>query len=260
VSARLDKGVGGWSAAPYTWVVVPTYNEAETIERLVRSVLDELPPPRRVLVVDDASPDGTGQISARLAAELDDVEVLHRLGKLGLGPAYVAGFRSALGGGADLVVQMDADLSHDPVELPRLLAAAGADGGQGGEAPGADLVIGSRYVAGGRVTDWGAGRVAISRWGSRYARTVLGLEIQDMTSGFKCWRRAALECLDLGSVRSQGYAFQVEMTYRARLAGLRVVEVPITFHDRRIGASKMTGSIVAEAAWRIPAMRLRSDR
>jgi dolichol-phosphate mannosyltransferase len=231
-------------------VVVPTFNESETIERLVRAVLDELPPPRRVLVVDDSSPDGTGEIAARLAAKLVDVEVLNRPGKRGLGPAYVAGFRAALDGGAHLVVQMDADLSHDPVELPKLVAAARD----------ADLVIGSRYVSGGRVTDWGAGRVAVSRWGSRYARAVLGLEINDMTSGFKCWRRAALEAVDLDSVRSQGYAFQVEMTYRAQREGLRVVEVPITFRDRRVGESKMTGAIVAEAAWRVPAMRLRPRR
>jgi dolichol-phosphate mannosyltransferase len=238
------------NTAPHTWVVVPTFNEAETIERLVRAVLEELPQSRRVLVVDDLSPNGTGEIVARLAAELDDVDVLHRPGKRGLGPAYVAGFRSALSAGAELVVQMDADFSHDPAELPKLLAAARH----------ADLVIGSRYVSGGRVTDWGPGRVAISRWGSRYARAVLGLEIQDMTSGFKCWRCTALEQLDLGAVRSQGYAFQVEMTYRAQQAGLRVVEVPITFRDRRVGDSKMTGSIVAEAAWRVPALRLRVRR
>lgn len=238
------------NTAPHTWVVVPTFNEAETIERLVRAVLDELPQSRRVLVVDDLSPDGTGEIVARLATELDDVDVLHRPGKRGLGPAYVAGFRAALDRCADVVVQMDGDLSHDPAELPSLLAAARD----------ADLVIGSRYVSGGRVTDWGPGRVAISRWGSRYARTVLGLEIHDMTSGFKCWRRAALERVDLDAVRSQGYAFQVEMTYRAQRAGLRVVEVPITFRDRRVGDSKMTGSIVAEAAWRVPALRLRARR
>ena len=249
--------------APRTWVVVPTFNEAETIERLVRAVLDELPQSRRVLVVDDLSPDGTGEIVARLAAELDDVDVLHRPGKRGLGPAYVAGFRTALSAGAELVVQMDADFSHDPAEMPKLLAAIGGAGaagaGEAGDAR-AELAIGSRYVRGGRVTDWGPGRVAISRWGSRYARAVLGLEIRDMTSGFKCWRRAALEQLDLGAVRSQGYAFQVEMTYRAQQAGLRVVEVPITFRDRRVGDSKMTGSIVAEAAWRVPALRLRARR
>lgn len=238
------------STAPRIWVVVPTFNEADTIEPLIGAALDELPPSRRVLVVDDRSPDGTGEIAARLAARLADVEVLHRPGKLGLGPAYVAGFRAALNGGAELVVQMDADLSHDPAELPKLLAAMDH----------AELAIGSRYVSGGRVTDWGPGRVAISRWGSRYARAVLGLGIHDMTSGFKCWRRTALQEVDLDSVRSQGYAFQVEMTYRAQRAGLRLAEVPITFRDRRVGDSKMTASIVAEAAWRVPAMRLRPRR
>jgi dolichol-phosphate mannosyltransferase len=226
-------------------VLVPTYDEAETIEPLVRAVRDELPASRRVLVVDDASPDGTGEIAERLASEHEDTTVLHRPGKLGLGPAYRAGFCAALDGGAELVVQMDADFSHDPVELPRLLAATRD----------ADLVIGSRYVSGGRVTDWGPGRLAVSRWGSRYARTVLGLEIRDMTSGFKCWRREVLEAIDLGSVRSQGYAFQVEMTYRAHAAGFRVVEVPITFRDRRVGDSKMTGAIMLEAAWRVPLLR-----
>jgi len=238
------------SVVPATWVVVPTYNEAETIEPLVEAVRDALPQPRRVLVVDDSSPDGTGEIADRLAAQHADVSVLHRPGKRGLGPAYRAGFEAALEGGAELVVQMDADFSHDPAELPKLLAAAG----------GADLVIGSRYVSGGQVTDWGPGRRAISRWGSVYARAVLGLAIQDMTSGFKCWRRAALEAIDLASVDSQGYAFQVEMTFRAHAAGFKVVEVPITFRDRRVGDSKMTGAIVLEAAWRVPALRLGTRR
>jgi dolichol-phosphate mannosyltransferase len=245
------------SVSPPTWVVVPTYNEAETIERLVRAVLAELPPSRRVLVVDDSSPDGTGEIAEQLAGERDDVGVLHRPEKQGLGPAYVAGFEVALEGGAELIVQMDADFSHDPAELPELLAAAK---GAGAGAPRADLVIGSRYVPGGRVTDWGPARVGISRWGSRYARAVLGVEVRDMTSGFKCWRRAALEAIDLGSVNAQGYAFQVEMTFRAHAAGLRVVEVPITFRDRRVGESKMTGAIVLEAAWRVPALRVRVRR
>jgi dolichol-phosphate mannosyltransferase len=234
-------------AAPPTWVVLPTYDEAETIEPLVGAVRENVPGPRRVLVVDDSSPDGTGRIADRLAAEHEDVAVLHRAAKLGLGPAYVAGFRAALDGGARLIVQMDADFSHDPGELGRLIDAASD----------ADLVIGSRYVPGGRVTDWGSGRLAISRSGSRYARAMLGLEVHDMTSGFKCWRREALEEIGLDSVRSQGYAFQVEMTYRAHVAGFRVVEVPITFHDRRVGDSKMTGSIVLEAAWRVPLLRLR---
>jgi dolichol-phosphate mannosyltransferase len=229
------------------WVVLPTYNEAETIEPVVRATRDNLPASRRVLVVDDGSPDGTGDVAARLAAELDDVSVLHRAGKGGLGPAYIAGLGAALEGGAGLVVQMDADFSHDPAELPRLIAATDE----------ADLVVGSRYTEGGRVTDWGYGRVAISRWGSRYARMMLGIRVHDMTSGFKCWRRAALESIDVASIRSHGYAFQIEMTYRAREAGMRIVEVPITFRDRRVGESKMTGSIVLEAAMRVPRMRFR---
>ena len=232
------------------WVVLPTYNEAETIEPVVRAVREATPAPRRILVVDDSSPDGTGEIAGRLAAEHEDVSVLRRPRKLGLGPAYLAGFRVALDGGAGLVVQMDSDFSHDPAELGKLLEATRD----------ADLVIGSRYVPGGRVTDWGHGRLAVSRGGSRYARAVLGLDIQDMTSGFKCWRRDALEALELDTVRSQGYAFQVEMTYRACRAGFRVVEVPITFRDRRVGDSKMTGSIMLEAAWRVPALRLRGRR
>jgi dolichol-phosphate mannosyltransferase len=242
--ARTSSGL---SDASPTWVILPTYDEAETIEPLVDAVRENVPEPRRVFVVDDSSPDGTGEIADRLAAEHEDVAVLHRPAKLGLGPAYVAGFGAALRGGAQLIVQMDADFSHDPAELGRLIDAARD----------ADLVIGSRYVPGGRVTDWGAGRLAISRGGSRYARAMLGLDVHDMTSGFKCWRREALEEIGLDSVRSHGYAFQVEMTYRAHAAGFRVVEVPITFHDRRVGDSKMTGSIVLEAAWRIPLLRLR---
>ncbi len=248
------------SARSHTWVVVPTYNEAETIEPLLGAVLDELPPSRHVLVVDDSSPDGTGEIADRLAAERAAVSVLHRAGKRGLGPAYLAGFEAALNGGAELIVQMDADFSHDPTELHKLLApavGAGAAGaGDGSGAARADLVIGSRYAPGGRVTDWGTGRRAISRWGSRYARAVLGIEVRDMTSGFKCWSRAALGAIDLASVDSRGYAFNVEMIFRAHAAGLRVVEVPITFRDRRVGESKMTGAIMLEAAWRVLSLRL----
>lgn len=236
--------------SPATWIVVPTFNEADSIESLVTAVLDSVGAAGRVLVVDDASPDGTGEIADRLAGGSSQVQVLHREGKQGLGPAYVAGFGVALQGGAELVVQMDADLSHDPADVPRLIEAARD----------ADLVVGSRYVAGGRVGDWGPARRGISRWGSRYARAVLGLGVHDMTSGFKCWRREALEGIELGSVRSQGYAFQVEMTYRAQRAGFRIVEVPITFRDRRVGESKMRGAIVAEAAWRVPALRLRRRR
>jgi dolichol-phosphate mannosyltransferase len=235
------------AAGETTWVVIPTYNEAETIAGLVDAVRRELPADRRVLIVDDASPDGTGEIADALAAEHDDVEVLHRREKLGLGPAYVAGFRVALEGGADRVVQMDADFSHEPQMLPVLIAAL-AD---------ADLVLGSRYIPGGEVHDWGAGRRAISRLGSKYARTALGVRVHDLTGGYKAWRRATLEGIDMEAVSATGYAFQVETTYRAIKAGFRVKEVPISFRDRRIGASKMTRSIVFEAAWQVPAMRLR---
>ncbi len=232
------------------WLVLPTYNEAANLEPIVAAIRERLPANRRVLVVDDASPDGTGELADRLAATHDDVEVLHRAGKLGLGPAYVEGFHAALAAGAELIVQMDADFSHDPADLPRLLAAAEE----------ADLVLGSRYVAGGGVSEWGPLRRLISRGGSAYARTLLGLGIGDLTGGFKVFRRAALEAIGLETIPSLGYAFQVETTYRAVRAGFRVVEVPIMFRDRRVGESKMTGSIVLEAALRVPAMRLSGRR
>jgi dolichol-phosphate mannosyltransferase len=227
------------------WVILPTYNEAENVEPLVRAVRAELPEGGRVLVVDDSSPDGTGEIARRLSAELPGVEVLDRPRKEGLGPAYLAGFRAALAGGAGLVVEMDCDFSHDPAHLPRLLEASRS----------ADLVIGSRYVDGGGVGDWGAARRAISRGGSVYARAVLGIGVRDATAGFKCFRREVLDAIGLDAVRSRGYAFQVELTYRALQHGFRVVEVPIVFHDRRVGASKMSRSIVAEAIWRVPLLR-----
>ncbi len=229
------------------WLVLPTYNEAENLKAVVEAVLGRLPESRRVLVVDDASPDGTGRIADDLAATHDDVEVLHRPRKEGLGPAYAAGFDVALEGGAALVAQMDADFSHDPDDLPRLIAAAEH----------ADLVLGSRYVDGGAVTDWGPLRRLISRGGSAYARTVLGVGVRDLTGGFKVFRRAVLEAIEPETVASHGYAFQVETTYRAVQAGFRVVEVPITFADRRVGESKMSGSIVLEAALRVPALRIR---
>ena len=229
------------------WLVIPTYNEAANLEAIVAEALEQLPASRRLLIVDDSSPDGTGQIADRLAQGREDVAVLHRPAKRGLGPAYVAGFREALAGGAELIAHMDADFSHDPADLPRLLEAA-AD---------ADLVLGSRYVEGGGVADWGPGRRAISRWGSAYARVALGVPVRDLTGGFKVFRRRALEAIDLGSLASLGYAFQVETTFRTIRAGFRVVEVPIIFRDRRVGQSKMTGSVVLEAAWRVPAMRLR---
>ena len=235
------------TAAADVWLVLPTYNEAENLEPLVLAAGPQLPSGSRILVVDDGSPDGTGEIADRLAAEGDDVDVLHRPDKQGLGPAYVAGFRHALAGGARLVVQMDADFSHDPADIPALLAAAAE----------ADLVLGSRYVDGGSVADWGPLRRTISRGGSAYARGVLGVEIRDLTGGFKAIRREVLEAIDLDSISSLGYAFQVEITYRAVRAGFRVVEVPITFRDRRVGESKMSGGIVVEAALGVPRMRMR---
>jgi dolichol-phosphate mannosyltransferase len=233
---------------PTIHVLVPTYEEADNVEPLLAALLDVLPVGSRISFVDDASPDGTGEIADRLAAIHADVDVLHRPAKEGLGPAYVAGFRHALGRGADLIVQMDADFSHDPGDVPRLVAAASD----------ADLVLGSRYVVGGRVERWGARRKRISRWGSAYARLWLGVEVRDLTGGFKCFRREVLEAIGIGSLNALGYAFQVETTYRAIKAGFRVVEIPIAFHDRRVGESKMSRAIVAEAAWRVPLMRLRS--
>jgi dolichol-phosphate mannosyltransferase len=232
---------------PRVWLVIPTYNESANVEAIVEASLEVLPASRRVLIVDDASPDGTGRIADRLAEASPDVAVLHRNRKEGIGPAYVAGFREALVGGAELIAQIDADFSHDPRDLPRLLEAA----------EDADLVVGSRYVDGGGVTDWGPTRRAVSRWGSAYARVALGVGVHDLTGGFKVFRRRVLEAIDLESLASLGYAFQVETTFRAIRAGFRVVEVPIVFRDRRVGASKMSGGIVLEAAWRVPAMRLR---
>ncbi len=228
------------------WLVLPTYNEAGNIERFVEAVRDKLPASARVLIVDDNSPDGTGWIADQIAAEHEQVSVLHRQRKEGLGPAYIAGFRRALEQGAGYVVEMDSDFSHDPAYLPRLLEA--------GER--ADLALGSRYVDGGGVTDWSALRRAISRGGSAYARLVLGVGVRDLTGGFKCFRREVLEAIDLDAISSRGYAFQIEMTYRAIQRGFRVVEVPIVFRDREVGSSKMDRSIVAEAIWRVPLLRL----
>jgi dolichol-phosphate mannosyltransferase len=235
------------AAGDPAWLVLPTYEEAENIEEFVEAVLAKLPGSARILIVDDNSPDGTGDIADRLAATHEAVEVLHRPRKEGIGPAYIAGFQRALEGGAGFVIEMDSDFSHDPAYLPRLLEA--------GER--ADLVIGSRYVPGGGVREWTPLRQAISRGGSAYARLVLGLPVRDLTGGFKCFRREVLEAIDLASIQSRGYAFQVEMTYRAIGRGFEVVEVPIVFRDRRAGSSKMGGAIVAEAAWRVPLLRLR---
>ena len=232
-------------AAGPAWLILPTYNEAENVEAFVAAVLANLPGGSRVLIVDDNSPDGTGAIADRLAGEEERVGVLHRPRKEGLGAAYIAGFERALAGGARLILEMDSDFSHDPAYLPRLLQA-------GTEA---DLAIGSRYVAGGGVGDWNLWRRAISRGGSIYARLILGLDVRDLTGGFKCFRREVLEAIDLSSVRSRGYAFQVELTYRAVRQGFSVAEVPIVFRERRAGKSKMNRRIVAEAAWRVPLMR-----
>ena len=236
--------------ADIPWLVVPTYNEAENLESLVQAATKALrkaaPEGFVMLVVDDNSPDGTGELADRLAAEREELRVLHRPAKAGLGPAYLAGFAEALAGGAGYVMEMDADFSHDPEDLGRLLAAA---------REGADLVLGSRYVPGGGVQDWGPLRRLISRGGSLYARVLLGVGQHDLTGGFKCFRRATLEAIDLESVTSKGYAFQIELTYRAARRGLRIVEVPIVFRERRVGRSKMSSRIALEAFWRVPQIR-----
>jgi dolichol-phosphate mannosyltransferase len=233
------------------WLILPTYNEAENIEAIVLAAADALADAPcagfRVLVVDDGSPDGTGQIAERLAAEHPWMQVLHRTVKEGIGPAYLAGFRYALQRDAAFVLEMDSDFSHDPADLARLLGAI---------ADGADLALGSRYVPGGRVEDWGLVRRLVSEGGSAYARLVLGLAVRDLTGGFKCFRREVLEAIHFDSVRSQGYAFQVELTYRAVRAGFRVLEVPIVFRDRQRGQSKMSWRIAAEAMWLVPQLRL----
>jgi dolichol-phosphate mannosyltransferase len=229
---------------PKAVVCLPTYNELENLEPMLRALGDK---DVRVLVIDDNSPDGTGRLADRLAQELDYVEVLHRERKEGLGPAYLAGFRRALSDGAELVLEMDCDFSHDPDDVPRLLAAV---------EQGADLALGSRYVPGGGVRNWGLIRRVISAGGSLYARVLLSVKVRDLTGGFKCYRRAALEAIDLDGVESKGYAFQIETTYRVLRAGFKVVEVPITFADREVGGSKMSRAIVAEAIWKVPGLRL----
>jgi dolichol-phosphate mannosyltransferase len=232
-------------------VCLPTYNERENIQRMLEALRGVLRDDDRVLVIDDRSPDGTGELADRLAAELGFVDVLHRDEKEGLGPAYVAGFRHALADGAELVLEMDCDFSHDPADVPRLIAAA-----EGG----ADVVLGSRYVAGGGVRNWGLVRRAISRGASLYTGLFLHMGVKDPTGGFKCFRRGVLEAIDVDRVRSKGYAFQIETTYRAKRAGFRVVEIPITFADRVEGRSKMSRAIVLEAVWRVPALPFRVAR
>jgi len=234
---------------PTIWVVIPTYNEAPNIERLVRAATAELdrraPNGYRILIVDDNSPDGTGEIADALADAFDAVEVLHRPRKDGLGQAYLAGFAVALERGAELVIEMDADLSHDPRYLPELLRSVRT----------CDLVLGSRYVRGGGVRDWGPLRRIISRGGGRYARLVLRVPVRDLTGGFKCIRREVLEAIDLPSVRAEGYVFQIEVTYRALRAGFRVREIPIVFQNRTAGSSKMSAKIALEAMLLVPRLR-----
>jgi dolichol-phosphate mannosyltransferase len=231
---------------PKAVVCLPTYNERENLEPMLRALGDK---DVRVLVIDDNSPDGTGELADRLATELGYVDVLHRESKEGLGPAYLAGFRRALTSEAELILEMDCDFSHDPEYVPRLIAAV---------EDGADLALGSRYVPGGGVRDWGLLRRFISAGGSFYARIILGVKVRDLTGGFKCYRRAVLETIDLDAVDSKGYAFQIETTYRTLRAGFKVVEVPITFADREVGGSKMSKAIVAEAIWKVPGFRLKA--
>jgi len=228
---------------PKAVVCLPTYNERENLEAMLRALADK---GVRVLVIDDNSPDGTGELADRVAARVDYVDVLHRERKEGLGPAYLAGFRRALADGAELVLEMDCDFSHDPDDVPRLIAAADE----------ADVVLGSRYVDGGGVRNWGLLRRFVSAGGSWYARVLLGVSVRDLTGGFKCYRRAVLERIDLDAIDSKGYAFQIETTYRALRAGFRVREIPITFADREAGGSKMSKAIVAEAMWKVPSLRL----
>jgi dolichol-phosphate mannosyltransferase len=230
-------------------VCLPTYNERENLEPMLRALGVMLGPDDRVLVVDDNSPDGTGQLADSLAEELPYVDVLHRERKEGIGRAYLAAFPRALAMGAQYVLEMDCDFSHDPAVVPRLIEAC---------EQGADLALGSRYVPGGGTTNWSRVREFISRGGSVYARAFLGVPVRDLTGGFKCFRRAVLESIDLDDVTTNGYAFQIELTYRALRKGFRVVEVPITFADREVGGSKMSRAIVLEAMWKVPALRARA--
>jgi dolichol-phosphate mannosyltransferase len=235
---------------PRAVVCLPTYNERENLEPMVRALGGILDTARdRVLVIDDGSPDGTGALADALAGELPWLEVLHRPTKEGLGPAYVAGFRRALADGAELVLEMDCDFSHDPGDLPRLIAAA---------EDGVDLVLGSRYVRGGSIPNWGVVRRAISLGGNLYAQLVLQSRVRDLTGGFKCFRRNVLEALDLDAIDSKGYAFQIETTYRVKRLGFRVQELPISFTDREKGTSKMNSAIALEAFWKVALLRIRA--
>jgi dolichol-phosphate mannosyltransferase len=228
-------------------ICLPTYNERENLPRMIEALLLVLREGDRVLVIDDSSPDGTGEIADALAAAHPFVDVLHRREKEGLGRAYIAGFHRALADGAELVLEMDCDFSHDPADVPRLIEAA---------EDGADLVLGSRYVPGGGTRNWGLVRRLISRGGSVYTALFLRMGVKDPTGGFKCFRRAVLERLDLDAITPRGYAFQIETTYRVKQAGFKVVEIPITFIDRVVGQSKMSRSVVLEAIWRVPLLRI----
>ena len=234
---------------PRVWLTIPTYNERGNVERIVRGVLEQLesvvPGEHRVLIIDDASPDGTGEVADALAAERPAVEVLHRPEKQGIGRAYLAGFEYALARGAELVLVMDADYSHDPAHLPMMLSAAEHS----------DLVLGSRYVPGGRISDWPPLRRVLSRAGSLYARLLLGVRIRDLTGGYRCIRREVLEEVELRTLRAQGYVFNIELTFRALRAGFRVTEVPIHFRDRSVGESKISLAIAVEALWLVPVLR-----
>jgi dolichol-phosphate mannosyltransferase len=234
-------------SVPRAVVCLPTYNERENLEPMVRALADQSVD---VLVIDDNSPDGTGEIADRLANELPWVEVLHRPSKEGLGRAYVDGFRRVLESGAELVLEMDCDFSHDPADVPRLIAAV---------EEGADLALGSRYVPGGGTENWGLVRRLISRGASVYTRTLL-MPIHDATGGFKCFHRRVLESIDLETIDAAGYVFQIETTYRTLRKGFRVVEIPIRFADRTAGHSKMSRAIVLEAVWKVPALRLAALR
>lgn len=232
---------------PQSLIVIPTYNEHDNVRGVAKEFLAALPG-TELLFVDDNSPDGTGAVLDELAAAEPRIHVMHRAGKLGLGTAYVEGFGWGLARGYDYLFEMDADGSHDPKYLRGMLALA---------EDGADLVVGSRYVPGGGTENWGIGRKVISRGGSLYARTILGVDVRDVTAGFVCWRRGALEAIDLSTITSNGYSFQIEMKYRAVKKGLRIVETPITFVDRRVGQSKMSRAIVAEALLKVWALRFR---
>lgn len=228
-------------------IVMPTYNERDNVRGIAERLLAALPG-TDVLFVDDNSPDGTGEVLDGMAAAQPRIHVMHRAGKLGLGTAYVEGFGWGLARGYDYLFEMDADGSHDPKYLPQLLALA---------EDGADVVVGSRWVPGGGTENWGLGRQVLSRGGSFYARTILGVELRDVTAGFMCWRRAALEAIDLSTITSNGYSFQIEMKYRALRRGLRVVETPIVFVDRRVGQSKMSRAIFVEGLLKVWGLRFR---